>query len=381
MRVPFLDLARRSTTERNAIVSAMTRVLDSGQYILGEEVAQFEALSASFIGCKHAIGVSSGTDALLVALMAMRVGAGDEIICPSYTFFATAGCVARLGATPVFADIDPLTYTIDPIDVGRLVTAKTKAIIPVHLFGYSAELGLLDFGAPIVEDAAQAIGATMAGAHVGAVGKFATFSFFPSKNLGTLGDAGLITTNDDDLAEEARMIRGHGAKPKYHHHIIGGNFRMDALHAAVLSVKLPTLTEATTRRQHNARVYDERFAPLAVAGCVTLPSASPHADRNHTYHQYVIRIRNVDGTNARSCRDHLREFLVDNGVQTEVYYPVPLHLQPCFAHVPNWRRLPASECAAKETLALPIFPELTDRELNYVADVILRFFESAWSLP
>lgn len=366
--IPLLDLTRDATL-LDELSAAADRVIRSGGYILGPEVARFEAECADYLGVGHAVAVSSGTDALLLSLMALGVGPGDEVVCPAYTFFATAGAVSRLGARPVFIDCEPDTFNLDVGRVAERLTPRTRAIVPVHLYGQCVDMAALQAVAaaapggptPIVEDACQAIGAEVGGRRAGALGAFGCFSFFPSKNLGALGDAGLVTTDDAGLADRARILRVHGARPKYHHAIIGGNFRMDALQAALLRVKLPRLERAISARQAHAAHYNERLA--AVPG-VTPPGARVG---RHVFHQYVIRV--ADGR-----RDALQAHLEAEGVGTAVYYPVPLHVQKCFADL-GWRAgdLPVSERAALETLALPMFPELTAGEVDRVCDVIAAF--------
>lgn len=369
MQVPLLDLAAQYAPIRDAVVEAVTRVVDTQKFILGPEVEAFEAEAAAYLGAKHAIGVTSGTDALLVAMMALEIGAGDEVIVPTYSFFATAGCVSRLGATPVLVDIDPVTYNLDVEAVRRAITPRTKAIIPVHLYGQAAEMTELlalacAHGLQVIEDAAQALGATYGGQALGTLGRFGCFSFYPSKNLGAAGDAGLVTVNDDEMAARVRLLRVHGAQRTYHHEKVGGNFRMAALQAAVLRVKLPHLDTWTDARRRNADRYRTLFAELGAALPVQLPVERP--GRRHIYNQFVIRADRRD-----ALRDHLRA----HGVGCEIYYPVPFHLQPCFAElgVPEGA-LPISERAARETLALPIYSELTEAQQRYVVETIAAFY-------
>jgi dTDP-4-amino-4,6-dideoxygalactose transaminase len=364
MKVPLLDLKAQYGPLREEIRAAMDRVCDSQQFILGPEVTAFEEEVAGFCGARFGIGVSSGTDALLMALMALNVGPGDEVITTAYSFFATAGAVSRLGAKPVFVDILPDSFNMDPALVEAKITPRTRAILPVHLFGRCAELEpLLTIGSerdlPVIEDAAQAIGSSdgqrrQAGTR-GAVG---CFSFFPSKNLGGFGDGGLVTTNDGALAEALRVLRVHGSKPKYFHKVVGGNFRLDALQAAVLRVKLPHLAQWSTVRRRNADRYRALFDKAGVMPKVKLPQDVP----GHIYNQFVIRVPD---------RDRLQAFLAGKGVGTEVYYPVPLHLQECFAPL-GYRKgdLPVSEAVAADSLALPIYPELTGEQQAYVVDQI-----------
>jgi dTDP-4-amino-4,6-dideoxygalactose transaminase len=369
-QVPLLDLKAQYAVIRDEIRSALDRVCESQEFILGSIVSEFERSIASFVGCRHAIGVSSGTDALLVALMSVDVGPGDEVITTPYSFFATAGVIARLGARPVFVDIDPATYNINSGRLSDYVTSRTKAILPVHLFGRCADMDpLLDVathrGIPVIEDAAQALGARDDhGRAAGTIGHLGCFSFFPSKNLGAFGDAGMVITNDDALAERVRILRVHGAKPKYYHRVVGGNFRLDALQAAVLNVKLKYLPDwARARRQH-ADGYRRLFADAELDGKIGVPLDAP----GHVYNQFVIRAHD---------RDRLREFLRTHNVGTEVYYPVPLHLQECFhslgAAAGDFFQ---AESAARETLALPVYPELTDAQQQYVVRAIAAFYNT-----
>jgi dTDP-4-amino-4,6-dideoxygalactose transaminase len=375
MRVPLLDLSAQYEPLRDEILAALARVADSQRFILGAEVEAFEQAIASVVGVRHAIGASSGTDALLMALMALDIGPGDDVVMPTYSFFATAGSVARLGATPKLVDIDPVTFNADPASVARALTDRTRAIVPVHLFGLCADMDpILDLargrGIPVIEDAAQAIGAwyeppgSSSQRRAGTMGTLGCFSFFPSKNLGAFGDAGLVTTDDDGLAHRLRLLRGHGAEPKYFHKIIGGNFRLDAIQAAVLRVKLPHLERWTEGRRRNAGRYGELFRKAGLEGIVGLP-AEP-SGRRHIYNQFVIRAPR---------RDALRTHLDSAGVGTEIYYPVPFHLQECFASLGHRRGdFPESERAAAETLALPIFGELTEAQQEHVVGAIAAFY-------
>jgi dTDP-4-amino-4,6-dideoxygalactose transaminase len=366
--VPLLDLQAQYRPLREEILAAIARVADSQRFIMGPEVAALEDELARMLGIELAVAVSSGTDALLLALMALDIKAGDEVITPTYSFFATAGAVARLGATPVLVDIDEATFNVDPGEVAAAITSRTRAIIPVHLFGLSADLDPIvavaaRHGIPVVEDAAQAIGATYKSRPVGGIGACGCFSFFPSKNLGAFGDAGLFTTNDAALAKRARLLRTHGMEPKYYHHLIGGNFRMDALQAAVLRVKAPHLAAWTEGRRRNAHRYLQLFREAGIADRVTLPVEVP--DRLHIFNQFVIRIPE---------RDALRQHLDAAGISTEIYYPVPFHLQPCFAYLgykPG--RFPRSERAANTSLALPVYGELTDAQLQSVVGAVAAF--------
>jgi len=371
-RVPLLDLNAQYGPIRDEILSAMTRVADSQRFIMGPEVDALEAELARLLGARHAVAVSSGTDALLLALMSLGVGPGDEVVTSDYSFFATAGAVVRVGATPVFVDIDPETFNVDTAAVSRAVTARTRAIIPVHLFGLPADLDpLIDLAAslkiPLIEDAAQAIGATYRGKVVGTLGAIGCFSFFPSKNLGAFGDAGLLTTNDDELEQRARLLRTHGMKPRYVHHVVGGNFRMDALQAAVLRVKLRYLDGWTEGRRSNAARYVEMFRRAGLTDRVRLP-VEPSGTR-HIYNQFVIRTPE---------RDDLRRYLDGRGIGTEIYYPVPFHRQPCFAGLSAAARsYPHSDAAASTSLAIPIYAELTAAQQSRVVESIAEYVNRA----
>jgi dTDP-4-amino-4,6-dideoxygalactose transaminase len=365
VNVPLLDLQGQYRPLRDELLAAVARVCDSQRFIGGPEVEALERELAAYIGVRHAIGVSSGTDALLVAMMALGIGPGDEVVTTTYSFFATAGCIVRLGATPRLVDIDPATYAIDPFAAARAFTPRTRALIPVHLYGLCADMDpLLDAarerGVPVIEDAAQAIGATYRGRQAGTMGAMGCFSFFPSKNLGAFGDAGLVTTNDDGLAEQVRLLRNHGAEKKYFHKRAGGNFRLDALQAAVLRVKLPRLARWTAMRRENADRYDRLFAEARFAGRVRTPARA--SGREHVFHQYVVRLPD---------RDRVRARLAVAGVATEVYYPLPFHLQECFANLGHRAGdFPHAEAAARDTLALPVYGELTASEQQAVADAI-----------
>jgi len=376
MKVPLLDLQAQNGPLRAEILAAITRVADSQRFIMGPEVDALEREFAAMLGIRHAIAVSSGTDAVLLALMAVDLRPGDEVITPTYSFFATAGCVARLGARPVLVDSDPQTFNVDPDAVAAAITPRTKAIIPVHLFGQSAEMDPImraadRAGIPVIEDAAQAIGATYQSRPVGGIGAFGCFSFFPSKNLGAFGDAGLVTTNDDALAKKARLLRTHGMQPKYHHHLVGGNFRMDALQAAVLRVKAPHLAAWTEARRRNAARYRELFAQSGIGDAIALPR-EPH-DRLHIYNQFVIRTAE---------RDALKAHLDAAGIGNEIYYPIPFHLQPCFADL-GYRRgaFPHAERAAAESLAIPIYGELTREQQEAVVSSIAAFVDARPKAP
>jgi dTDP-4-amino-4,6-dideoxygalactose transaminase len=363
--VPLLDLQAQYLPIRDAVLAAITRVCDSQRFIMGPEVEGLERELAAMLGAKEAVGVSSGTDALLAAMMAIGIGPGDEVITTTYSFFATGGCIARLGARPVFVDIDPVTYNVDPSALAAAVTPRTKAVLPVHLYGCSAEMApILEAagraGLAVIEDAAQAIGSLYHGRAVGSLGTFGCFSFFPSKNLGAFGDGGFVTTNDSALAHRLRLVRNHGAEPKYFHKFIGANFRLDALQAAVLRVKLPHLRAWTDARRRNAERYREFLAPLAAAGKVVLPVEPDGC--YHIYNQFVVRVGD---------RDRVKAALDAARIGAEIYYPVPFHLQECFAYL-GYRKgdFPRAEEAADHTLALPIYGELTEAQQRYVAHTI-----------
>ena len=352
--VTLLDLEAQYRPLRDEILAAIAKVCDSQRFIMGPEVEALERELAAYLDVREAIGVSSGTDAILAALMVLGIGPGDEVITTTYSFFATAGCVARAGATPVLVDIDPVTFNLDPAAVRAALTPRTRAIIPVHLYGLCAEMDPImeaagEHGIPVIEDAAQAIGATYKTRQAGSIGTIGCFSFFPSKNLGAFGDGGLVTTNDPALAHELRLVRNHGAEPKYFHKRVGANFRLDALQAAVLRVKLPHLARWTAMRQANAARYDALLASAGLSDRVAVPFVP--ADRRHIFNQYIVRVPD---------RDRVRAFLADRGIGTEIYYPVPFHLQECFAGLGHHRGdFPHAEAAAASTLALPIYGELT----------------------
>jgi dTDP-4-amino-4,6-dideoxygalactose transaminase len=364
----MLDLGAQHAPLEEALVEKAAKVIRSGRYILGPEVEAFEYEVADYLGVEHAVGVSSGTDALLLALMALGIGPGDEVITTTFSFFATGGCVSRVGAKPVFVDIEPDTFNIDVEQAAAAVTERTRAIIPVHLFGQPCDLEKLrtlaeEHGLHMVEDAAQAIGAQSPLGPIGGVGVYGCFSFFPAKNLGALGDAGLLTTQDGDAAERARIMRAHGGSPKYHHAVVGGNFRIDALQAALLRVKLPALAGWTEDRRANAARYDAAFSRAGLSEALLRPP--PRRAESHVYNQYVIR---------SSARDALAAHLRSEGIASAVYYPVPLHLQKCFAEL-GYREgsLPASERASAEALAIPIFAGLGETRQRRVIDAILGF--------
>ena len=377
MKVPLLDLKPQYAAIRDDVRRAIDEVCDSQYFILGPKVAAFEAEVAAYCEATGACGVSSGSDALLAALMAEGVGVGDEVVTSAYTFFATAGAIARLGATPVFADIDPDTLNIDPAGVAAALTPQTKAIIPVHLFGQPADMDPImkladERGLVVIEDAAQAIGAEYRGRRVGAIGHYGCFSFFPSKNLGAYGDGGMVTTGDPERVERLAVMRNHGASPKYYHALVGGNFRLDALQAAVLSVKLKHLDAWHAAREANAEDYGRLFRDSPVADVVRLPVRAPFCTR-HVYNQFCIRVQ-------AAVRDPLRAALRAADIGCEVYYPVPLHLQACFGELGYSRGdFPESERAADESLALPIYPESTHEQRVYVVATIAQFLSQALS--
>jgi dTDP-4-amino-4,6-dideoxygalactose transaminase/acetyltransferase-like isoleucine patch superfamily enzyme len=368
--VPLLDPTAQNAPLMAAYRAAFERVMGSGQFILGPEVEAFERELGEQLGYPHAITVSSGTDALLLALMALEIGPGDEVITSPFSFFATAGCVARLGAVPVFVDIDPVSFNLDPRRLEAAITPRTKAILPVHLFGQPADMeSLLGIAArhnlPVIEDAAQALGATYAGHPVGTLGSFGCFSFFPSKNLGGFGDGGLVTTNSAELAERARVLRAHGGKPKYFHQVLGGNFRLDALQAALLRVKLPQLAGYTEARRQNAAYYDQQFAAANLGDALIPPRC---VNPGHVYNQYVLRTPRRDG---------LREALRAANIGSEVYYPRGLHLQQCFAGLGyKASDMPETERACAEVLAIPLHGELTLQQRERVVATIVRYLRS-----
>lgn len=364
--IPLLDLRGQYAPLREEIRAVMDRVCDAQWFIGGPEVEACEREIAAYCGCAHGVGMSSGTDALLCGMMGLGIGPGDEVVVPSFTFFATAGCVSRLGATPVFADIDPDTYNITAATIEPKLTGKTKLIIPVHLFGQCAAMDEIlamasSRGIAVMEDAAQSIGSKYKGRGACSMGNLGTLSFFPSKNLGAFGDGGMIATNDESLAHMCRLLRNHGAEPKYYHSHIGGNFRLDALQAAIIRVKLPHLDAWSKARAENAAMYDRLLADS--------PVKTPVIAEGNTsiYNQYVI---------AAPRRDELRKHLASRQISTEIYYPVPLHRQDCFRQYGGRKGdLPISEKAAAEVLALPIYPELTDGQIERVAGEIRAFYE------
>jgi dTDP-4-amino-4,6-dideoxygalactose transaminase len=376
MMVPLLDLKAQYHSIKAEIGAAIDAVLESQHFILGPTVEECERRIADYSACKFGVGVTSGTDALLLALMAEGIGPGDEVITTPFTFFATAGSIARVGAKPVFVDICPKSYNIAASKIEKHVTKNTKAIMPVHLFGQCAEMDpILEIaqrhGLVVIEDAAQAIGAEYKGRRAGSMGHYGCFSFFPSKNLGGGGDGGMVVTQDPERAERLRILRVHGSKPKYYHKVIGGNFRLDALQAAIVGAKLPHLDAWTAGRQANAQRYRRLFqeAGLVEQGLVVLPAEIP--ERRHIYNQFVVRVPR---------RDELRKHLTDQGIGTEIYYPVPLHLQECFRYLGYGEGdCPESEAAARDTVALPIYPELTGEQIRYVVDCTGRFLRGGLS--
>ncbi|MDP3091952.1 MAG: DegT/DnrJ/EryC1/StrS family aminotransferase [Nitrospira sp.] len=370
MNVPLLDLKAQFQPLRAEIMSAVQTVCDEQGFILGPRVAAFEESLAKYVGARYAIGCASGSDALLLSLMAMGVGQGDEVITVPFTFFATAGAVSRLGAKPVFIDIQPDTFNLDPAQLERAVTSRTKAITPVHLFGQCADMPAINQIAKakklhVIEDACQAIGAGQGGTRAGVLGDTACFSFFPSKNLGGFGDGGMITTNDQGLADALAMLRVHGSRVRYLHEAVGINSRLDALQAVVLDIKLKYLDQWAEGRRRNAARYDQLFRAAGLLDRVTLPSTK--AGNFHVYNQYTVRV---------SKRDELRAHLKEKGVGTEIYYPLPMHLQNCYQDL-GYRKgaFPVSERAAEEVMSLPIYAELSDAQLTYVVEMVADFFK------
>lgn len=370
MNVPLLDLTEQNKKLRPEIESALGRVLDTNAFILGGEVKALEDELAIYCGTKYAIGCASGSDALLLALMALDVNPGDEVITTPYSFFATVSCITRLGATPIFVDIDPATYNLDIAQIEAKISPRTKAIQPVHLYGQCADMEALKkvsekHGVPLVEDAAQAIGAEENSIRAGAMSEIGCFSFYPSKNLGGMGDGGFMTTNDDAMAEKLFALRVHGSKERYHHKWVGLNSRLDGFQGAVLRVKLPYLDEWSNRRKANADRYRNLFTDAGLAEQIVLPFERENV--RHIYNQFVVRVP--------GRRDELRSFLSENNIGTDVYYPISLHLQECFAYLGGKEGdLPESEKASRETLALPIYPELRAEQQEYVVDKIREFF-------
>lgn len=394
MNVPLLDLKAQYQTLKNELDHALLRVAESQYFILGPDVNELEKNMSEFLGVKHAIGVSSGTDALLIALMATDIKPGDEVIVPTYSFFATAGVVSRLNAVPIFADVDPVTFNLDPNDIEKRITPKTKAIVPVHLYGQSADMEPImaiaqKHNLKVIEDGAQSISAQYKdGRGTGTIGDIGCYSFFPSKNLGCFGDGGLVVTNDDALGERLKILRVHGGKPKYYHKTIGGNFRLDAIQAAVLNVKLPHLNSWSEGRRKNAELYTKYFMEAGLAeeegktaldenNKVLLPKPIYKNDgllNYHIYNQYVIRVDDRDG---------LIKHLKENEIGSEIYYPVPFHKQECFQYLmadPNTKMTmndyPVADYAADHSLALPVYPELKEEQIKFVVDTIKNYLTS-----
>lgn len=378
MIVPLLDLSAQHEPIRQDILTAIERVIDKNSYILGEEVKALEENVASYSQTQFAIGVSSGTDALLVALMALGIGSGDEVITTPLTFFATAGCITRLGAKPVFVDVDPVTLNLDPEKIASAITSRTRAILPVHLYGQCADMDPIlaiatKHALPVIEDAAQAIGAEYRdGRRAGSMGNVGCLSFFPSKNLGALGDGGMVVTKDEALADRVRLLRTQGGRPKYYHKAVGGNFRLDTLQASVLNVKLPYLDRWTSMRQQNAMRYEKLFEETGLSEKVGLriPKAvyqEANVEHYHIYNQFILRVPR---------RDELRSYLKEQAIGSEIYYPVPLHLQDCYQSLGHQvGDLPVAEQACQENLGLPIYPELKQDQLEFVVKTIRNFYE------
>ncbi|HET8775144.1 MAG TPA: DegT/DnrJ/EryC1/StrS family aminotransferase [Thermoanaerobaculia bacterium] len=371
MPIPLLDLKQQYATIRDEAMRVTAEVYESQMFILGKRVEELERDFAAYCRTKYAVGVSSGTDALLEALMVLGVGPGDEVIVPAYSFFATAGVVSRLGAVPVFVDIDLTDYNIDPRLIEERITPRTKALMPVHLYGQCAPMDEIQavaakHGLAVIEDAAQAVGSDYNGKRAGSIGTMGAFSFFPSKNLGAFGDAGAITTSDDALAEKLFDFRVHGMRPKYFHHYVGGNFRIDALQAAMLHIKLPHLEAWHEGRRRNAELYRKLFAETAVGERVALPEELP--GRRHIYNQYIVRF-----PEGAETRDRVMNHLKSVQIGCEVYYPLTLPQQACFADLPGVREsFPNSEAAAQQTLAIPVFPELKEEQVAEVVQEIVR---------
>lgn len=377
MKVSLLNLKLQYQGIKEEVLKEIGKVCDNQSFILGENVKALEQEIAKYCNAKFAIGVASGTDAILLPLMAAGIGAGDRVITTSYTFFATAGSIARLNAIPVFVDIEPDTYNIDPDKLEHVIKKQSaaqrprlKAIIPVHLYGQCAEMEPIikiskKYKLAVIEDAAQTIGATYKGKMAGSIGDFGSLSFYPSKNLGGFGDGGMVTTNNEKLAEKVRILRVHGSKPKYYHKMVGINSRLDELQAAVLRIKLKYLEAWTNKRIERAEGYDALFKHAGLLDIVSLPVR--RAYNRHVFNQYIVRVKK---------RDALRNYLAKEGIGTEIYYPVPLHLQQCFKYL-GYKKgdFPASEKAARETLALPIYPELTPEEQGYVVSKVAEFYK------
>jgi len=370
MRVPLLDIPASYEKILQDVKKNIDQVIQSGQFVLGPIVEELEQKIANYCDTKYAVGVSSGTDALLISLMAAGIREGDEVITTPFTFFATAGSISRLGAHPVFVDIKQDTFNIDPSQIEKSITGKTRAIIPVHLYGQSADMNpILDIAQRnnlvVIEDAAQAIGSRYEGRRSGSMGDYGCFSFFPTKNLGGFGDGGMVSMSSENVYNQVKSLRVHGSNLKYYHQVIGGNFRLDALQAGVVLAKLAYLDQWTEKRRENAQTYNQLFKEKGIADQLILPQ---EVTPRHVYNQYVIRVKNN--------RDKLRAFLTENKISTEIYYPLPLHLQDCFAFLGYKKGVfPKSEKAANESIALPIFPELTLEQLNFVTEKIDEFIK------
>jgi len=369
--VPLLDVPRGNAPHRNEILAAITNVVDSGRFLFGPDVQQLEAECARWSGTDYGVGCASGSDALLLALMALDIEPGDEVICPSFTFFATASAITRLGATPVFIDIDPVTFNMDPAQIESAITSNTKAIIPVHLFGQCADMpAIMDIcnarGVVVIEDAAQAIGAGIDGQQAGSWGHVGCISFYPTKNLGGFGDGGMLVTNDADFEDRLRLFAGHGMRPRYHHQVIGINSRLDSIQAAALNVKMKHLAAANTRRQKNAEMYEALLNEAGLEDEIVLPQAV-HGS-GHVWNQYTLRVKN-------GRRDKLREFMIQRNVGAEIYYPIPVHAQSCYQVSPSIEMdMTQTNLAAAEVLSLPIFPELEAVEIQTVVECMTSFY-------
>jgi dTDP-4-amino-4,6-dideoxygalactose transaminase len=365
MNIPFLDLKAQYATIKDQILAQVTEVLDSQVCIGGPKIKELEERIAAVSNCRFAVGVSSGTDAILNSLMSLGIGPGDEVVTTPFTFFATVGCIVRAGAKPVFVDIDPKTFNLDPNQIESVLTNRTKAIIPVHLFGQMAEMDPIvaiaeKHNLAVIEDAAQSIASTYKHKKAGSIGTCGTFSFFPAKNLGGIGDGGMVVTNDEELFDMLMLMRDHGSKPKYFHKYVGGNFRLDPIQAAALLVKLPLLDSWSAARRRHAEYYDEKFAGSDIV------TPYIHPDCVSVYNQYVIRVPR---------RDELFEYLQNNQIGCAIYYPLPLHMQECFSTLKYLEGdFPESEKAAREVIALPVYPELTEAMQDYVAETVLSFY-------
>ena len=374
--VPLLDVPRGNTPVRDEIIAAITIVVDSGRFLFGPDVQKLEAECARRCGTKHGVGCASGSDALLLSLMALDIKPGDEVICPSFTFFATASPVSRLGATPVFVDIDPITFNIDPAALEAAITPNTKAVIPVHLFGQCADMPRImeicnRTGLAVIEDAAQAIGANIEGRPAGSWGQVGCISFYPTKNLGGFGDGGMLITNDADFEDRLRLFAGHGMRPRYHHQVIGINSRLDTIQAATLNVKMKHLESANIARQQNAQLYAALFEDAGLKADIVLPQAI--YGTGHVWNQYTVRVKNGQ-------RDSLKEFLAERNIGAEIYYPIPVHAQECYQSRPNIAMdLTETNRAADEVLSLPIFPELEEAEIQAVVAGVTSFYSMTQS--